>query len=293
MRRKPAVELVTMSVATLLSAITLPACSTDNCPKGESCESPQAQSVPRLARLTHAQWSNTVADLFEGMDLPPFAQTFRSDPRENGALFDNNSSSLSVDQALWQAYQRAATQIAAAAAANSDFVAKWAAGDGSTAERGEAFIRDLGARVYRRPLSDAEVESYRTLFASAPQVFPDQRELEAGVQLVVQAMLQSPFFLYRVEDSAATGTDEPLSAYQRASRISYALWDTMPDASLMKKAASDALSDEKVVAREARRLLGSPRAAPVLQRMHYQLLNVERYRSISRFPEEALPDMAA
>jgi hypothetical protein len=294
MRLKPTVDLVTLGIVTLVGAFSLPACSTDDCAKGEPCESPQeAQTTPRLARLTHTQWANTVADLFEGLKLPTFAQTFRGDPRENGALFDNSADTLSVDQALWQAYQRAATQIAIVAAGDADFLAKWAPDDGIAAAREETLIRTLGARAYRRPLRDDEVQSYLTLFAGAAQVFPDRPKLEAGAELVIQALLQSPYFLYRLEDTNKTGADEPLSDYQRAARLSYALWDTMPDASLEEKAEAGALADAGVIAEEARRLLDSPRAEPVLQHLHYQLLNIERYRSITRYPEETLPDMAA
>jgi hypothetical protein len=293
MRLKAAVELIVFGVVAL-GAMALPACSTDDCPKGESCGSQhEAQATPRLARLTHSQWTNTVADLFDGVELPTFAQTFRGDPRENGALFDNNADSLSVDQALWQAYQRAATQIAAAAAANSDFLAKWAPDESSTSARGDELIGAFGKSVYRRPLDDDEVASYHALFAKGPQVFPDSSPFEAGAELVIQALLQSPYFLYRVEDMAKAGTnDEPLSAYERAARISYALWDTMPDGPLLENAEAGALADAEVVSKQARRLLDSPRAEPVLQRLHYQLLNIERYRSISRYPEESLPDMA-
>jgi Protein of unknown function (DUF1592)/Protein of unknown function (DUF1588)/Protein of unknown function (DUF1587)/Protein of unknown function (DUF1595)/Protein of unknown function (DUF1585) len=294
MPRQSAVELVKLSVVTLVGAVALSACSTDDCPKSGDCGSAErAQASPRLARLTHAQWANTVVDLFEGLHLPSFAQTFRSDPRENGALFDNNADSLSVDQALWQAYQRAATQIAAHAAGDGEFLAKWAPDEGSVSARGEALIRAFGERVYRRPLDVAELESYRALFVGAREVFPDRPQLEAGAELVIQAMLQSPHFLYRVEDTAKVSTAEPLSSYERASRLSYALWDTMPDSSLLDKAASGALDDAETVADEARRLLDSSRAEPVLQRLHYQLLYIDRYRSISRYPEEALPDMAA
>jgi len=92
----------------------------------------------------------------------------------------------------------------------------------------------------------------------------------------------------RVKDGAI-----PLDGYETASRLSYALWDTMPDATLLQAAAAGELTSAAAVSAQARRLLDSPRAEPVLEHLHYQLLNVERYRGITRFPEEMLPDMAA
>ncbi|MFZ5894816.1 MAG: DUF1592 domain-containing protein [Myxococcota bacterium] len=265
------------------------------CTAGSSCGGPDAAGVtPRFARLTHAQWRNTVADLFDAADLPDYVATFRGDPREKGSLFDNNASTLAVDQALWQAYQRAATQLAAFVAGSDAHLSKIAPAAGTSAAMGRTFIEQFGERVYRRPLSDSEVQSYVALYSEGPKIFPEQSDFQAGVRLLIQAFLQSPHFLYRIESSATIKDGSvPLDGYETASRLSYALWDTMPDAALLSAAEAGGLSTPAAVAEQARRLLASPRAQPVLEHLHYQLLNVERYRAISRFPQEHLPDIAA
>lgn len=265
------------------------------CPESGTCANPDAPDAPpRFARLTHAQWRNTVADLFGATDLPDFTGTFRGDPRENGSLFDNNAETLSVDQALWQAYQRAATQLAAYVVADSDHFGKLSPAASSPAAMGRAFIEQFGKRAYRRPLSEDEVQSYLALYAQGRAIFPEQGEFQAGARLLIQAFLQSPHFLYRIENSTAVkNASIPLDGYETAARLSFALWDTMPDDELMRAADAGELAAPAAVTEQARRLLASPRAQPVIEHLHYQLFNVERYRGISRYPEEHLPDMAA
>jgi hypothetical protein len=259
---------------------------------GSNDGAPAAQ-VSRFARLTHAQWQNTVGDLLGASGIADFSPSFRPDPNQQGYLFDNDANSLSIDQALWQAYQGAATQIAAVSAEDPALLA----GIVPTAERpdaiGRAFIEQFGRRVHRRPLSEAQVESYLELYSGARDIFPELGPVEAGVRLLLQAFLQSPYFLYRVEDGVSS-TDRvvPLDGYEIAARLSYTLWDTMPDESLFRAAESGELASPAKVAEQARRMLDGERAAPVLARLHRQLFDVERYRGISRFPEEGLPAMA-
>ena len=82
-------------------------------------------------------------------------------------------------------------------------------------------------RAFRRPLGDKEVERYSKLFAG-------QKNFVAGAQLVVEAMLQSSSFLFRAERGGEA------RSYGMASRLSYFLWDTMPDAAADRSLARTA-----------------------------------------------------
>lgn len=257
----------------------------------------QPVQVSPFARLTHPQWENTVADLLGTTALPDFSANFRSDPNQQGFLFDNDVNSLAVDQALWQGYQDAAAQIAGLVVADPVLLARMAAAGTPQAEgteaRGRSFIEAFGMRVHRRPLSQQQVEDYLALYGRGAEIFPELGAFEAGIRLLLQAFLQSPHFLYRIEGStAAQGSVVPLDDYEVAARLSYALWDTMPDESLFQAAATGELRTSDAVAEYARRMLNSERAAPVLARLHYRLFDVERYRGISRYPEETLPALA-
>ncbi len=266
----------------------------------EGCESAVPGAVAgeapaplsRFARLTHREWQNSVRDLLALDDLEDFSGTFRSDPSQQGYLFDNDANSLLVDEALWQAYQRAATQIAAYVVedpARLEVIAPEAEDDQA---RTEQFIQTLGARAHRRPLTDQQIEVYQDLHALGPEFFPELSDFEAGAQLVLEAMLQSPYFLYRVEMSdEIQGGLIKLDSFEVASRLSYTLWDTMPDEELFEAAVSDELLDADKVAEHARRMLEDERAAPVLSSFHHQLFELERYQNILNEPS-GLPELA-
>jgi hypothetical protein len=278
------------------AAIGATGCSTDQpstCASTDGgCGRPSASEGPpttQFARLTHAQWENTIADLFGTTELAELSRTFRSDPNQQGYLFDSDINSLVVDQALWQGYQATANEVAAFVVNDSAILESLTPLEVEPEQMGRAFIEMFGRRVHRRPLTDAQVEEYLTLYESGTEVFPELSPFEAGVRVLVQAFLQSPYFIYRVEGARDAGA---LDSYEIGSRLSYTLWDTMPDDTLLAAAEAEELSNPAVVAEQAQRLLASERARPVLRRMHSLLFDIERYRGILRYPEETLPDMA-
>ena len=106
-------------------------------------------------------------------------------------------------------------------------------------------------------------------------------------------MLQSPMFLYRIEDSSTPAADGtiPLSSFELASKLSYALWNTMPDDTLLAAAEADTLRDPAVLRSEAERLFASPRARRTIADLHRQLLFLDNYDNIykdpTRYPESS------
>ena len=76
----------------------------------------------------------------------------------------------------------------------------------------------LRTQVFRRPLTTPEMERYRKLFATG------------GARMVTEAMLQSPNFLLRTEN----GLESRVAPYETASRLSYFLWNSMPDEDLFR-----------------------------------------------------------
>src|SRR5690606_36750304 len=110
------------------------------------------------------------------------------------------------------------------------------------------FSRDWSSDVcssdlYRRPATAAELERYRTLFASGADVVQSADAFADGVRLVVQAVLQSPNFLYRVERGSADPTSTvELTPYEKAARLAFMLTDAPPDASLLDAAGAGQLA---------------------------------------------------
>ncbi|HHO53333.1 MAG TPA: DUF1595 domain-containing protein, partial [Deltaproteobacteria bacterium] len=125
-----------------------------------------------------------------------------------------------------------------------------------------AWIETFGLRAHRRPLSDDEIASYQGLFELGPELVGSGDDFADGVQLVLSAMLQSPYFLYRTELSDAPLPDGsiPLDGYEIASRLSFALWNTMPDAELFDAVADGALDTEAGVRAIAEEMISDPRA---------------------------------
>jgi len=242
-------------------------------------------ATTRFFRLTHTQWESTVQDLLGLPEPTGLSSEFRADPYVGGFIFDNNALSLEVDQALWSGYQRAAVEVAAMVAADPALVAAIAPPAGDEATRAREFVTNFGLRAFRRPLTDTEIVDHLELFARGPELYEDTAGFEAGVRLVLEAMLQSPHFLYRVEDSEELDGDViPLDSWEVASRLSYFLWNSMPDEELLAAAAADELRDPEVVRTHALRMLESPRAQAVVERFHHQLLHVEKFANAAPSP---------
>ncbi len=126
-------------------------------------------------------------------------------------------------------------------------------------------------RAFRAPLTDDDRQVYGALVQEALETGgPD-----LGVRILIEAALQSPRFLYRIDDG---------SAYAAASRLSYFLWGSMPDASLLAAAASGTLAEGSFLRDHARRLLADPRARAQVLEFHRQWLGLDVIRGVHRSP---------
>lgn len=244
-----------------------------------------AGRADRFPRLSHAQWEATVQDLFQLPALTGLSSAFTPDPPLG--RFDNNIARLSMSSGLWRDYQHAAEVIAERVAGDPALLAVVA--PDLTADP-RAIVESFGLRAFRHPLTTKEADRYVDLFATAPTVFPDQDPATGGVRLVVQAMLQSPSFLYRSELSdVIVDYAVPLDGYEIASRLSYLLWNTMPDANLFAAAKAGTLDTEDGVRTYAATMLDDPRAAAQLRRFHVQALSMADYGDIDK-ATAAFPD---
>ena len=241
--------------------------------------------APRFRRLTHAQWDNTVQDLFVLGTAPGNGGDFNSDPAIG--FFEEDVRRLSVSSGLWRDYQRAAEAIAEQATASVAVVDTWLAEPSSDAS---SFIRQFGARAYRRPMVDAEVLRLTSLYDQGPTHFPTMDARLASIRLTLEGMLQSPHFLYRVEQTTEVADGLiPLGDYEMASRLSYFLWGTMPDAELFLAAERGDLRTEEGVRTQATRMFADSRAQETFRRFHVQLFDLDSWADIDKSPE-AFPD---
>lgn len=226
-----------------------------------------------VRRLTHSQYNNTVRDLVGDQSQP--ANRFPKEDFIHG--FKNQLEGQGISPLQAEAYSEAAERLARGAFRGGDRLKLIPTPPDSPVDSVAAlsFINSFGLKAFRRPLAQREQEKYLGLFLKASTAAND---FLAGAQLVVEAMLQSPNFLFRVQrqhsDSAAQ--------YEIASRLSYTLWDTMPDESLLQAAAAGNLATVQQIDSLARRMLQDPRAIPAMDEFLAQWLRFDSVLSASR-----------
>jgi hypothetical protein len=218
-----------------------------------------------LRRLTHSQFNHTVRDLLGDQTTP--ANQFPPEDFVNG--FRNQSQGQSLSPLLVEAYSAAAERLARSAFQGGDTHGLLPCKP-SAACRGR-FVREFGLRAFRRPLDAGEQKRYEALMARETDFFK-------GAQLVLEAMLQSPNFLFRMD----TTTDPKLKPWATASRLSYSLWDTMPDAELFAAAGRGELSTRAGVEKQTRRMLADPKAKESLNEFVSQWLRFDRLLTASK-----------
>ena len=237
-----------------------------------SAGEPEAQPT-FMSRLTHSQYNNTVRDLLGDETRP--ADQFPQEDYVRG--FKNQSEVQSIPPLLAEAYSAAAEKLAQNAFRGNHWrkvIPCEPASHQDTLCRTQ-FIRQFGKRAFRRPLTAGELQRYSALFAREAK---RTGQFVSGAQLVVEAMLQSPNFLFRMERGpAAKWTD-----YEVASRLSYFLWDSMPDDPLFQSAASGQLGTAAGVERAARRMLRQPQARQALDEFVSQWLRFDRVLNVVR-----------
>jgi Protein of unknown function (DUF1592)/Protein of unknown function (DUF1588)/Protein of unknown function (DUF1587)/Protein of unknown function (DUF1595)/Protein of unknown function (DUF1585) len=247
---------------------------------GSTCRKGDLPTTTRLPRLTHAQYDNTVRDLF-GLDAAP-SSAFLNDPTFDG--FDNSAEGLVVSDRLGRDYRRAAEQLAAQIVADSQAYGQLVTCTPSVSTCASDVVTALLRRTFRRPATSQEVDRYVALHAQGAELLASGDAFKDGVQLVLEAALQSPNFLYRTELSRDVGDDGyvSLTDHEVASRLSYALWNTMPDTTLADAADAGELRSPAQVATQARRMLGDPKAKATVADFHRQWLDLASYEDLLR-----------
>ena len=236
-----------------------------------------------LRRLTRSQYKHAIRDLL-GIAAP---QVEGFPPDEKVGPFDANAlapaAELTIDK-----YKAAAEELAATAVADKlDVVLPCdpvADGEGQCAKD---FIQAFGRKAFRRPLTENEADRAWELFGYGQSV----GDFETGVRLIIQAILQSPHFLYHVE---LVGEDEvsPLSQFEVASRLSFFMWDSIPDDELLDAAEAGELATRGEVEEQARRMLDNNRARNGIFEFHRQWLAVDTIALLEK-DETTFPGFSA
>jgi hypothetical protein len=146
-------------------------------------------------------------------------------------------------------------------------------------------LETLATKAFRRPVGDADVADLMAFYEAGRR----NGGFETGIQQALSALLADPEFLYRVErapkDVAPGGVYE-ISDLSLASRLSFFLWSSVPDAQLLRAAQAGELRSQDGLRKQVRRMLADPRSGTLASNFAFQWLNMAKLGEIQ--PDVAL-----
>ena len=211
--------------------------------------------------LSRSQYLNSVRDLVgtvAGLDAALGASS-------NASAF--GLVQPDVAQVDLENYRTAATTVAAAVVANSTLMTQLAPCADAAVKRdcAKSFVQSFGARAYRAPITDAaDIELHLGLYDVGAKV-----SYAHGIELLIQGVLQAPRFLYRVEIGTGEKVSDQavkLSPYELASRLSFSVWDSLPDTKLTQAASTGALATKEGVAAQLSWMLQDTKGSNMVRR---------------------------
>ncbi len=163
---------------------------------------------------------------------------------------------------------------------------------GASAACATEIITRLANEAFRGLPSDTEIPKLMRLYelgaANAADVAGINAPFEEGIEYALAGVLAHPKFLYRLETPPADASGEAayaLTSVELASRLSFFLWGTIPDAELREIAVADRLKDPQVLEQQVRRMLADPRSSTLATSFAYQWLGLGKLDSLAPDPE--------
>jgi hypothetical protein len=237
-----------------------------------------------MRRLTQEQYRQAIVNVF-GPDIKVGGR-FEPDIRSPNGLIATGAGRIAVTPSGFEQYDVMARSIAdqvvdkdhrgilipcapkSAKAADADCAAK--------------FFSKVGPLIFRRPLTVRELHTQIEIANTAAREFGDFYQ---GVALSLVGLLDNPNFLFRMENTRADpkhpGSRE-LTPYAKASRISFLIWNAIPDEELLTAAAHGDLDNKEGLARQVDRLLASPRLEQGVAVFFADMLQFETFRDLQK-----------
>lgn len=260
--------------------------------KNSTCDPATIADTGAIRRLTEAQYLNTLQELTRrlGVATERLASPF---PSRTAATFStdylSNTVSAATARALGERSQTISTSLTGDLETLLGCQPSGAANDPCV----QTFIDRFAALAFRRPTDRTTTQPLRTLY--------DELVAELGaresLQAVIEASIESPLFLYLDAGAPSSGAARrAFDAYALANRLSYFLWDDMPDEALFQAAAQGALDREDTLRREVERMVEDRRAIAVARRFHREWLHLADPSAMeaNRHPDATwTPELAA
>jgi hypothetical protein len=212
------------------------------------CKAAAPLSRTRIRRLSTAQWNNTVS---QALAVTPGGAEFPADALSSTTGFNTDAVLNKVSVLLANAYWDKGASLAPQAATAALQAYACLATNAKDATCSAPFLKDFGARLFRRPLTDEETSRYATFLTAQAALDP----AATAVASVLQAMLLSPNMVYITELGNSKAGEVTLTPYEQASLLSYTIADAPPDQLLVAAAQKGSLNDAAERATHAQRLL--------------------------------------
>lgn len=243
-----------------------------------TCTADARVGLAPLGRLTNAQYANAVGDLLAPLDVGDVAAGLVSESALGG--FRSNAA-IPVSDLEYRGYAEQAARLAGLVRADASTVLGCAP---ASASEEEACVRSFVARIlrraYRRPASNEEVDRLVALFTT---LRGEGDGFAVAASMIVEVVLQSPHFLYRLElPEGEPGQIVALDGHQIGARLSFFLWDTIPDDALVAAAEAGELASADGVEAHARRMIESERARGAIESFHLQWLGIDDVGEIEK-----------
>jgi len=252
-----------------------------SCGKKEEVASSGGPIVIR--RVTQEQYQTIIADIF-GADIK-IGGRFEPDLRKAG-LLAVGAGEVSVTPSGFEQYDSMARGTAAQVVDEKHrgmlLGCKPASAKAPDEACAKQFFSTVGRLLYRRPLTDDEL---KTTLAFADAGTSKLGDFYKGVAMGLTSMLESPQFLFRREVAEAD-PDHPgqqrLTAYSKAARISFFLWNTTPDDELLTAAEKGELNTDKGLAKQVDRLMASPRLVAGTRAFFNDMMDFDAFADLSK-----------
>ena len=249
----------------------------------DSFEAVEMGGVP-LRRLTHAQYNNILHSVF-GQDvvIPTLAEP---DMMSAGYLAVGASKAAFTNRGV-ESIESAAFGLAKQVVETPDSLNRvLSCTPSGPADEvcAEIFISELGSTLWRKELSSEEVGRYRNIVLEAASVYGD---FNKGVEFGIAALLQSPYFLYRME-LGVSDDDNPnqriFQGRELATKLSLFLWNDIPDEALLAAVEDGSIDTREGLFIQAKRMLEDPKAKNGLSEFFVEYLRLHKLKDMIKDP---------
>ncbi|WP_084305579.1 DUF1592 domain-containing protein [Bradyrhizobium sp. ARR65] len=236
--------------------------------------------IVSMRRLTEAEYRNSIADIF-GTEIEVRG---RFEPMIRvGGLQAASTSVLSVTPVGFESFTKLADSIATQAT-EEKYRAKLPCVPKSAKAPDDActpqVLSHFGRMLYRRPLTEDELQSAVNLSHALAE---SQNDFYAGLRYGLASLLQAPDFVFRMETAVPAGNKQwVLDSYSRATRLSYLMWDSTPDAELLQAAEKGDLNTAAGLEKQVDRLISSPRLDVGMRAFFNDMLELDNFDTVSK-----------